>query len=128
MHMGLFRVDANTAPFGSEDATPRSCGCVRVRALLGRGGLAGLPGAFWCASPFPLAALSFFFVRPPRCSGCPVYFCLCCFFYFIFACAPLLSLAFHVFQNGCLGPWRLLGPPEPFSFCRHLPHFFFAYP
>ena len=35
--------------------------CVRVRALLGRVGRAGLPGAFWCASPFPSAALSFCF-------------------------------------------------------------------
>ena len=30
-----------------------------VRVLLGRVGRAGLPGALWCASPFPLAALSF---------------------------------------------------------------------
>ena len=38
--------------FGSEDATPGSRACVRVLALLGRVGRAGLPGAFWCASPF----------------------------------------------------------------------------
>ena len=44
---GLFRVDADTAPFGLEDATPESRVCVRVRALLGRPGRAGLPGAFW---------------------------------------------------------------------------------
>ena len=49
---GLFRVDADTAPFGSEDATPGSRACVRVRALLGRVRRAGLPGAFSCASPF----------------------------------------------------------------------------
>ena len=46
------------------------CVCVRVRALLGRVGRAGLPGAFWCASPFPLAALSFCFAWPPP--FCPV--------------------------------------------------------
>ena len=46
---GLFHVDADTSPFGSEDATPGSRACVRVRALLGRVGRAGLPGAFWCA-------------------------------------------------------------------------------
>ena len=43
---GLFRVDADTSPFGSEDATPRSRACVPVRALLGRVRQAGLPGAF----------------------------------------------------------------------------------
>ena len=32
--LGLFRVDADTAPFGSEDATPGSCPCVHVRAFL----------------------------------------------------------------------------------------------
>ena len=31
---------------------------MRVLALCGRIGRAGLPGALWCASPFPLAALS----------------------------------------------------------------------
>ena len=50
---GLFRVDADTAPFGTEDATPGSRACVRVHALLGRVGRAGLLGAFWYASPRP---------------------------------------------------------------------------
>ena len=49
---GLFRVDADTSPFGSEDAMPGSRACVPVRALFGRVGRAGHPGAFWCASPF----------------------------------------------------------------------------
>ena len=52
---GLFFVDADTAPCRSEDATPGSHACVRVLALLGRIRRAGLTGAFWCASPFPLA-------------------------------------------------------------------------
>ena len=39
---------------------------VCVRAPLGRVGWAGLPGAFWCASPFPVIVLSFFFVWPPQ--------------------------------------------------------------
>ena len=47
----LFCVDADTSPFGSEDATPRSRVCVLLRAYLGRVGSSGLPGAFWCASP-----------------------------------------------------------------------------
>ena len=54
------------------------CVCVRVRALLGRVGRAGLPGAFWCASPFPLAALSFCFAWPPPGWGCPSLFRCCC--------------------------------------------------
>ena len=54
------------------------CVCVRVRALLGQVGRAGLPGAFWCASPFPLAALSFCFAWPPPGWGCPSLFCCCC--------------------------------------------------
>ena len=49
---GLIRVDADTSPWGSEDATPGSRVCVPVRALLCRVGRAGLPGAFWCASHF----------------------------------------------------------------------------
>ena len=52
--------------------------CVRVRALLGRVGRAGLPGAFWCASPFPLAALSSCFAWPPLGRGCPSLFRCCC--------------------------------------------------
>ena len=68
---GLFLVDADTSPCGSEDATPESPVCVRVLAYLGRVGRAGIPAAFWCASPFPLAALSFCFAWPPPDWGCP---------------------------------------------------------
>ena len=78
------------------------CVCVRVRALLGRVGRAGLPGAFWCASPFPLATLSFRFAGPlragvaplslaavavPRCPG--ALFWLFFFFFFFFFRPPL---------------------------------------
>ena len=45
--LGLFTVDADTAPVGSEDATPGSRACVCVQAPLGRVGRGGLPGAFW---------------------------------------------------------------------------------
>ena len=55
-----------------------SAGGGGVRALLGRVGRAGLPGAFWCASPFFLAALSFCFAWPPPGWGCPSLFRCCC--------------------------------------------------
>ena len=67
----LIFVDANTAPCGSEGATSGSRACVRVLALLGRVGRVSLRGAFWCASPFLLAALGFCFACPPPGWGCP---------------------------------------------------------
>ena len=50
---GLLRVDADTSPCGSEDATPGSCACVRV---LVRPGRVGRP-ASWAPSGAPLATL-----------------------------------------------------------------------
>ena len=70
---GLFRVEADTAPCGSEDATPGFRACVCVLALLGRVGRAGLPGALWCASLFHLLALTFCFAWPPLGWGCPCH-------------------------------------------------------
>ena len=97
---GLSRVDADTAPLGSEDATPGSPACVRVRALLGRVGRAGIPGAFWCPSPFPVAALCFFFVRPPPGLGRPV----CCGVFFSFLFVRPRCVLRSVFSGlGCLG-------------------------
>ena len=52
MHRGRFSVDADISPCGSEEATPGSRACVRVLALFDQVRRAGLPGAFWCASPF----------------------------------------------------------------------------
>ena len=74
---------------------------VRVLALCGRVGRAGLPDALWCASPFPLAALSFCFAWPPPGWGCPPLSCCRC-------CSSL--------------PWRralvvFLGLPLPASSC-----------
>ena len=54
-----------------------SAGGGGVRALLGRVGRAGLPGALWCALPFPLAALSFCVAWPPPGWGCPSLFRWC---------------------------------------------------
>ena len=96
---GLFRVDADTSRCGSEDATPGSRACLRVLALLGRVGRAGLPGAFWCASPFPLAALSFCFAWPPPGWGCPS----------LFRCLPFLVGCFSQPPAAWLAP--LLCPP-----------------
>ena len=118
---GLFRVDADTSPCGSEDATPGSRACVRARALLGQVGLAGPPGAFWCASPFPVAALSFFFVWPSPGLGRPV----CCVFFFLFPFVRPRCLRRSVFSGpGCLGPWRLVRSP-PFFLSGF---FFFVFP
>ena len=106
------------------------CVCARVRALLGRVGRAGLPGAFWCASPFPLAALSFCFAWPPPGWGCPPPsrcrcrsslpwpFVLVVFFFFFFfssRCLALRALA----PGFCLllGRWLLVGGCSR-GFCR----------
>ena len=117
---GLFRLDADTAPFGSEDATPGSRACVHVRALLGRVGQAGLPGAFWCASPFPVAGFAVLFV----CSATPGLGLL--FFSFV---RPGCLWGSLFLGPGCLGPWRLAAPPSPplffFSCHFYVPPFFF---
>ena len=93
---GLFGVDANTSPCGSQDAMPGSRACVLVRAPLGRVWRSGLPGALWCASPFLLAVLSFFFVRLTPGWGCPWLRCFISFFVRHFfprlpSCAPAVS-------------------------------------
>ena len=125
---GAVLCDADTAPFGSEDATPGSHACVLVRALLARVGPAGLPGAFWCASPFLLAVLgSLFACSPPFRAGVAplvVVVGFFCFFLFPFPLPPLLRprcLLLCVFSGpGCPGPWRLVAPPPP-------PFFFFFF-
>ena len=86
-------MDADTSLCGSEDATPRSRACVPVLVRPGRVGRAGLPGAFWCASHFPLAAFSFCFALPSSGRGYP-------FFGPLFALAPPLLRFF--FLRCCL--------------------------
>ena len=116
---GLFCVDADTSPCGSEDATPGSPACVRVLVRPGRVGRAGLPGAFWCASPFPFAASSFCFAWPPPSWVCPglgplfsrrllfcfVFFSVSLLFFSLRRLCLLLSL---VSGPGCPGPWRFV--------------------
>ena len=77
--------------------------------LLCRVGRAGLLGAFWCASPFPLAALSFCFAWPPPGWGCPSPGCLLLFFFSFpflccfFPCAPFVSCILWFPAPGALG-------------------------
>ena len=117
---GLVRVDAHTAPFRSEDATPGSCACVRVRALLGRVGQAGLRGAFWCTSPFPMAVSGpLFACSAPSGLGLPRLWLLLGLFFCFFSpspprCAPVVSCFACFPAPGALG-LGVLSPP-PFSF------------
>ena len=81
-----------------------------VRVLLGRVGRAGLPGALWCASSFPLAALSFCFAWPPPGWGCPP----------LLRCCSRSSLAgvCGVWVGCCLAPVRV---PWFFACCARSP-------
>ena len=81
-----------------------------VRVLLGRVGRAGLPGALWCASPFPLAALSFCFAWPPPGWGCPPLLRCCCRFSLAGVCG--------VWVGCCLAPVRV---PWFFACCARSP-------
>ena len=107
-------MDADTASFGSEDATPGSGACLSVRAFLaGSGGPAfwarfGVPHLFlW---PFLLLSFS---ARPPQGLGCPA----CVFSGFFSPLVRPPCLRRSVFSGpGCLGPWRLVVLPPPL-FC-----------
>ena len=118
---GLFRLDADTSPFGLEDATPGSRAC--VCACFSWPGRAGRPprrvlvrltfscGRSWCALCLfgPLLALVALFVVvvgfPPP-------------FFFDSLVAPPLCPAFRVFRPGLPWAWASCGPPAP-------PPFFF---
>ena len=126
----LFRVDADTSPCGSEDETPGSRACVRVLVRLCQVGWAGLTGVLWCASPFPLIALSFCFARPPpgwRCHFLGPFFFLSFFSrFFALPCCLWRSL---VSGPGCIGPWRLacIFPPPPAGLRFFFFFFFFSF-
>ena len=105
---GLFCVDADTCPCGSEDAAPGSCACAHVRAFLaGSGGPAsrarfGAPHLFlWL---FLVPSLS---ARPPSGWGQPV----CGFSCFLLLLCPPCLRRFVFSGPGCLRPWRLVPPP-----------------
>ena len=129
VHRGSFVWTPTPPLFGRRTPRPGSARvCVRAPLRLVR--RASLPGAFWCASPFPVAVLSFFFVRPPLGQGCPRFwwFFFLAFFPFFFPLsshpplAPPRCLWLFVLPGpGCPGPWRSLfllcsPPPRPSFF------------
>ena len=116
---------------GRHARVPCVCACA---CFLGKVGRAGLSGAFWCVSPFPVAVLGAPFVcSAPSWLGVPcLWLLLCLFVFFSFLFAPPLSLAFRVFWPWV--PWALAccaPPPLLFfstPFCFSLPCFFFFLP
>ena len=113
---GLFRVDADTSPFGSQDATLGSCTCLcTCSSWPGRAGRP--PGRVlvrltfsscqsWCTLRLlnPLRALI------ALCAVIVGCFLLSFFF------ATLLSPAFRVFRPGVPWAWASCGPPPPLFF------------
>ena len=81
------------------------CKCARFLSRVGR---AGLPGAFWCASPFPVAVLSALFVcSAPFGPGSP-------FLWFLLLSslsAPSMSPAFRIYRPWV--PWALASCAPP---------------
>ena len=117
---GLFCVDADTAPFGSEDATPGSRAC--VCACLSWPGRAGRPpGRVLVRLIFPLAVLGALFAcSAPSGQGLPRFRLLLAFFFsFLFPSPPLvappLCPALRVFRPRV--PWASAS-------CRPSPPFF----
>ena len=126
----------------------RTAAGVRVLALCGRVGRAGLPGALWCASPFPLAALSFCFAWPPPGWGCPPLSCCPCRSSLPWRRALVVFLGLPLPASSCarasfVSPawplaafWWFLPPPPPFlclgvfvapAWCLGVVFFFFFF-
>ena len=98
-----------------------SAGGGGVRALLGRVGRAGLPGAVWCASPFPLTALSFCFAGPPPGWGCPSLFRCCCrSSLVVFLGLPLPGSRLVCVSRLAVGCSLVVAPPPPPPFVSRL--------
>ena len=133
MHRGCFVWTPTPTLFGSEDAKPGSCACVRVRALLGRVGRAGLLGEFWCASPFLWPVCCPALLSPLR-AGVPlcVSFFLPSFVSLFFSAFFRAAAVIGVLRLRALGACRLGAVPRVF-FGPHCPPaltalFFFAPP
>ena len=96
---------------GRHARVPRVCACA-CSSWPGRAGWP--PGRVLVCLTFPLAVLSFFFVRPPPGWGCP---CLEGFFFLLCPPSPLSRprcLWLFVLPGlGCLGPWRSSFAPAP---------------
>ena len=126
----------------------RTAAGVRVLALCGRVGRAGLPGALWCASPFPLAALSFCFAWPPPAWGCPPLSCCPCRSSLPWRRALVVFLGLPLPASSCARAsfvslawplaalWWFLPPPPPFlclgvfvapAWCLGVVFFFFFF-
>ena len=110
---GLFRVDADTAPLGSEDTTPGSRACVcACSSWPGRAGRP--PGRVLARLTFPLAVLGALFAcSAPSGRGLPRLWLLLCFFFP--CCAPVVSCLACFPTPVALG-LGVLSPPPPF-FC-----------
>ena len=99
---------------GRHARVPRACVC--VRALLGRVGRAGLPGAFWCASPFlrPFCPSSLF---GPLQAGVALASGVCFLFGLLFPCLPPSPRAPPLPPLFCASwprlPWALAFAPTP---------------
>ena len=91
-----------------------ACGC-----FLGRVGLVGLLGAFWCASPCPVAVLGALFVcLAPSGLGLPCLWLFQLLFSSSFSRrAPPLSLALRVFRPWV--PWQQRRHPSPPGKCAY---------
>ena len=104
---------------GHHARVPRVCACA---CFPGRVGRAGLPGAFRCASPFPVAVRGALFVwSVPYGLGSPCLWFSC----FLLLLRPRCLRPFVFTGPGRLGPWRLVPPPPslvgfffPFSLLR----------
>ena len=116
---GLFRVDADTSPFGSEDDTHGFHVCSRVRALLGRVGQPASRARFG-APHFSFGRLFLLPCFVPSGMGLPLscpFVCLPPFlsgiFFFYLPLRPRCLLLALVSRSGCPGPWRSVAPPPP---------------
>ena len=122
---GLFRVDAYTSPFRSDDATPGSRACVcACSSWPGRAGRQ--PGRVLVRLTFPVTVLSLFFGRPPPGFVCPrfgcVFFCPPFPFFPPPLSRPRCLRLFVLCDPGCPGPWRSSFALTPHP---HPPPFFF---
>ena len=93
---GLFNVDADTSPCGSEDTMPGSRACVPVLVRPCRVGLAGLPGAFGAPHLFLWPTCRSALLSPLRAGVAPSW---------SFVCPPTPPFASFFFDVVLRGPF-----------------------